>query len=30
LRPACERCVLVDLCPSAFTAGARRPGPTVQ
>ncbi|MFY9586094.1 MAG: endonuclease III [Actinomycetota bacterium] len=30
LRPACERCVLVHLCPSAFRAGAERPGPTVQ
>ena len=30
LRPACERCVLADLCPSAFTLGAGRPAPTVQ
>ena len=30
LRPACERCVLADLCPSAFVAGAARPRRTLQ
>ena len=30
LRPACERCVLVDLCPSAFIAGAARPARGLQ